>query len=258
MGFIERIKSDKMRIATGLALLAVVLIVGFFNNIWVIGAFLSVVFVVALHEAIALYDLRDRTSLYIVAIVLWAAALFYPYPLELLFVALLICAASAAFSKANDLRSALVILYPTAPMVFLFLLYREFGIGAFVWLVVAVIACDVGAYYAGKLLGKTPFSPSSPSKTLEGVVGGVTAGTVLGTMAGLQFDFGFWATAAISLAVSVGSVFGDLFESYLKRQAGVKDSGHILPGHGGALDRIDGYLFAAVVLLVSFHLFSWQ
>jgi phosphatidate cytidylyltransferase len=59
-----------------------------------------------------------------------------------------------------------------------------------------------------------------------------------------------WTALAVSLAVAVVSVFGDLFESFLKRRAGVKDSGSILPGHGGALDRIDGYLFGAIIMVV--------
>jgi phosphatidate cytidylyltransferase len=66
---------------------------------------------------------------------------------------------------------------------------------------------------------------------------------------------GFWSGLFISLVVAVASVFGDLFESYLKREADVKDSGDILPGHGGILDRTDGYLFGGIVMLVLLRLF---
>ena len=110
----------------------------------------------------------------------------------------------------------------------------------------------MGAYYTGKTIGKTPFSPTSPNKTLEGVGGGILIGTTLGTLTAAA-TLGLWPALIISLCASFASVFGDLFESWLKREAGVKDSGTILPGHGGILDRMDGYLFAVIVILVLYR-----
>ena len=111
------------------------------------------------------------------------------------------------------------------------------------WLLIAVAVTDIGAYFVGKSIGKTPFCPTSPKKTMEGVVGGVLIATVTATFVGTTI-VDIEKALLISLLASLASVFGDLFESSLKRQAGVKDSGTILPGHGGVLDRIDGYLFA--------------
>jgi len=99
------------------------------------------------------------------------------------------------------------------------------------------------------MAGKRQFCVTSPNKTIEGVVGGVVIATFAGFFTGSMLVD--WPQALlISFGVSVASIFGDLFESYLKREAGVKDSGNILPGHGGMLDRVDGYLFSGIVMVL--------
>jgi phosphatidate cytidylyltransferase len=117
------------------------------------------------------------------------------------------------------------------------------------WLLVIVASTDIGAYFVGKSVGKTKFCETSPNKTIEGVIGGVVFAVILGTLFSTN-GISFVNALIISAVVSISSVFGDLFESYLKREADVKDSGTILPGHGGILDRTDGYLFGAIVMLV--------
>ena len=112
-----------------------------------------------------------------------------------------------------------------------------------------IAGTDVGAYAVGKSIGKTKFSPTSPNKTLEGVLGGIGMGILFGVVVGTG-EYGFWLAALVSAATASISVFGDLFESFLKRKAEVKDSGNFLPGHGGALDRVDGYLFGAIMMVV--------
>lgn len=123
------------------------------------------------------------------------------------------------------------------------------------WLLVAltiVWAADSGAYFAGRTLGRHKLAPRiSPNKTIEGLAGGVVAGVVAGVgvaflLAGAQ-PAQLPAVALVALAAVLFSVVGDLFESLLKRHAGVKDSGHLIPGHGGVLDRIDGVLAALPV-----------
>lgn len=117
----------------------------------------------------------------------------------------------------------------------------------------AVIAADVGAYFAGHMWGKHKLAPGiSPGKTIEGVAGGALASAVLGGIfAGLWLpDTGVGAGALLGLVLALVSVGGDLLESALKRAAGVKDSGGILPGHGGLLDRVDGILVGSAAFLL--------
>lgn len=113
----------------------------------------------------------------------------------------------------------------------------------------ATWATDSGAYLVGRAIGRHKLAPSiSPGKTWEGWVGGLlfgaAAGTAIGTLSPLGWPVGLLAGAAIGAL----SVFGDLIESMIKRQANAKDSGHLIPGHGGILDRIDSLLWAGVIM----------
>ena len=112
----------------------------------------------------------------------------------------------------------------------------------------------MGAFFVGKLIGKTKFCDTSPNKTIEGVVGGIILATLFGTYIGLYIA-PFWTALFVTLFTSIASIFGDLFESHLKRQAGVKDSGDLLPGHGGILDRIDGFLFGVIIMVITLRSF---
>lgn len=113
-----------------------------------------------------------------------------------------------------------------------------------------VFAGDTAALYAGSLWGRHRLSPAiSPGKTIEGSLAGLAAGVAVGSAAKAFFlpEWGWPACLLFSLAVGVAGQVGDLFESALKRASNVKDSGGLLPGHGGVLDRIDALLFAAPV-----------
>ena len=122
------------------------------------------------------------------------------------------------------------------------------------WLLTAlaiVWAADSGAYFAGRKFGRLKLAPRvSPNKTVEGLIGGVLAGVAVGiafaSFAGAQ-PAQLPAVALVAFVAVLFSVVGDLFESLLKRHAGVKDSGHLIPGHGGILDRVDGVLAALPV-----------
>jgi len=115
-------------------------------------------------------------------------------------------------------------------------------------LVFVVWAYDTAAYLVGRRIGRRPFMHHiSPSKTVEGVVGGLAAAAVVGAALMVAFGRPVLAGAVFGLIVGAAAQAGDLAESMLKRAAGAKESGRLIPGHGGMLDRIDSFLFAAPV-----------
>jgi phosphatidate cytidylyltransferase len=134
------------------------------------------------------------------------------------------------------------------------------GLMATVFLLVAVWATDILAFFAGRAIGGPKLAPSiSPNKTWAGAIGGVVGATLVAggaAMMGLPGGpvAGFFVAAAVLAALSV---LGDLLESHLKRRAGVKDSGNILPGHGGVMDRLDGLVPVAVAGAGVFALTGW-
>lgn len=124
-------------------------------------------------------------------------------------------------------------------------------------LIASIWINDTMAYLVGSFIGKTPFSSISPKKTWEGTIGGALLAIALVTLAGHYI----WAfpVKTLLLVSSIAAVFGtagDLFESKLKRLAGVKDSGNIMPGHGGFLDRFDSLLFATTITWLVLRLVS--
>jgi phosphatidate cytidylyltransferase len=119
-------------------------------------------------------------------------------------------------------------------------------------LLIVIVVSDSAQYYTGRSLGRRPLSPAiSPKKTVEGAIGGVIFGTLAMVLGGRYiFESPLWMLAILGAAISLLGIVGDLFESLLKRSAGVKDSSNLIPGHGGVLDRIDSWLFAAPVYYV--------
>jgi len=136
------------------------------------------------------------------------------------------------------------------------------GAQLIMFLFLMVWSADIGAYFVGKSIGKHKLLPNvSPGKTLEGFIGGVVCACVFITIAGysLQWQMQQFTLAIIVTAIiTTVSVLGDLNESMFKRQAGIKDSGSILPGHGGILDRIDSLTATAPVYALCYALLGWQ
>jgi len=197
---------------------------------------------------------------YFAKFLLWLSLLFW------------VCAAYdlCRFSKSNVFsipatKKMVYGLFAISSFVFSLMVLREHSEFLVIMLVLIVSFADSVAYFTGKAYGKNKLVPKiSPNKTLEGFACGVAAGGIVGLICiivGIIFSlieinsfFEFVVLASLIVITSAISVLGDIFESMLKRMAKIKDSGDLFPGHGGVLDRIDGYLPASVFFVLSLHI----
>jgi len=137
--------------------------------------------------------------------------------------------------------------YALLPALALLWIRERAGLNLLIWVFIVTWSTDIGAYFAGRSFGKRKLAPKiSPNKTVEGLVGGIAAATLLGGAWVFALELGK-ALLICAPLFAVAAQAGDLFESGMKRRAGVKDSANWLPGHGGALDRLDGLVPVAVL-----------
>jgi phosphatidate cytidylyltransferase len=143
--------------------------------------------------------------------------------------------------------SAAGFFYCLFPALALLWIRERAGLDLLIWSFIVTWATDIGAYFAGRRFGKRKLAPSiSPGKTVEGLYGGIVAATLLGAAWVLWTGLGE-PLLLLAPLFAVAAQAGDLFESWMKRRAGIKDSGNWLPGHGGMLDRLDGLVPVAVL-----------
>ena len=158
------------------------------------------------------------------------------------------------FAVARVRARLLAPLYLGMPLGMLAAVHMAGGRMATLLLIASVVVSDSAQYYSGRRFGRRPLAPKiSPNKTIEGAVGGLVVGTAFVIVAGRWVlpEAGPAVLGLLGVAVVVLGICGDLFESRLKRAAGVKDSSALIPGHGGVLDRIDALLFAVPVYYAS-------
>jgi phosphatidate cytidylyltransferase len=260
----------KTRVVTAVVLLAVLLPVLYFNNFTAFALVATAFFGAAIWECFRLFNPGTQNG-HIIALI-WTAAFAAAVLSERLnpsfwaalslalwiarFVPSLKTGLPALGTPSNTLLSlvysfAIVGCFASIVVLFSFSPLYLLSVMAIVWI------ADIGAYFAGKAFGKRKLAPSiSPGKSWEGAVGGAIAVLVIASLTVLfggpalattfavrvQQGFGWPALIAILILMSAASVVGDLFESMLKRRAGMKDSSNLLPGHGGVLDRIDALI----------------
>jgi len=266
------------RIITAIVLLSALLLIVFFTNALIFSLFLSFVTLIAVWEWSKLAGIESvvNRSLYCFGFMLICSLAYVIFQNQLLLILILSLSFWAGafflictyprFNKYWNNPSTLGVMGILAllPCWFVLLYLRnndDFAFN-FLRLVALVAAADVGAYFSGNNFGKNKLAELvSPNKTREGVIGGVLSCYFLVILIN-TFNSKFYAAEInwvaliiFPILVSFFSVVGDLFESMLKRVRGVKDSGSILPGHGGILDRIDGIVSTApayILILVYF------
>jgi len=134
--------------------------------------------------------------------------------------------------------------------------YPGIGILGLIWMFAVVWTTDIAAYFTGRTLGGPKLCPAiSPKKTWSGFFGGLIAATLAGVLVvwlgesfGVTHSFSIWSTVTLSIVASIASQIGDLAESALKRHCDVKDSSHLIPGHGGVMDRLDGFWAVSLIM----------
>lgn len=145
-------------------------------------------------------------------------------------------------------------LFAIAPFCASLYVLHSNGVAWIFMFILVVAAADSGAYFTGKAIGKRKMLPRlSPNKTIEGLLGGLICSVLVSVVFLFYMELTvtqYIAMMMISALVAVLSVIGDVFESMMKRIAGVKDSGNLLPGHGGVLDRLDGYMPALPIFVL--------
>jgi phosphatidate cytidylyltransferase len=224
-----------------------------------IAAALGFVEYARLAASIDVYIPRAVTGVSVVAVCLAVGS--PAVPLDAVLLSAMIVVGALAVARGNpgpdvvrDIAASLLpLLYIGLPLGALAAIRLWGGREALMLLLGTIVVSDSAQYYAGRALGRRPLAPSiSPKKTVEGAIGGLVLGTGAMAVGGLRLfpaAAPFLLVLAAMAIVAVGMV-GDLFESLLKRSAGVKDSSQLIPGHGGVLDRIDSWLFAGPVYYV--------
>ena len=261
-------KNLKIRLLSGICILPIP-VLAIWNGSWIFIAFVGPLGLLLMCEWNRLIGLCPRKGISYVAPALMGLSIWLVWSANI-WVAL-VCLLGAIFvnflngikekcDKILSLWGSIYIFLPCACVVWI----REYpvaGLALMLWLLIVVCGTDTGAYFFGKMVGGPRLAPKiSPGKTWAGLFGGLICASFFGTLfVVFWLDFpaspSLWEWGGIAILVAGAAQMGDLGESWLKRKMDVKDSGTIIPGHGGLLDRLDGFMvgapvFASVILLI--------
>jgi phosphatidate cytidylyltransferase len=238
------------RLVSGIALAVAALVAIRFLPVLPLRVLACLVGVLAAKEYLEIVDSPIRAVVLVAAMCWVVSGATVASAVVLLTMGLLWVGAEVLISNHTIQQAStgvLAAVYIGMPLGMLVAVHSLRGWPATLLLLGTIVVSDSMQYYTGRLLGRHPLAPAiSPKKTIEGAVGGVIFGTAFMTLIGsrvLPFS-GYGQLIMLGLLVVVFGICGDLFESRLKRTAGVKDSSSLIPGHGGVLDRIDALLFA--------------
>jgi phosphatidate cytidylyltransferase len=250
------------RVLSGVVLGVVALaLIWFLDSTLLLGVALAVC-AIAFHEYVRIVEkIGARVPYWIALLTTLFACAMVPFQwidiesvlaASLLMVALNVLASTRAGAPllADTAAAMLAPVYIGLPLGSLVGVHAIAGKEAVLLLIATVAVSDTAQFYTGRTFGRTPLAPArSPKKTREGAVGGFVIAPVFLAVAGGYWlpAYPWWWHASLGLCIVVAGIIGDLFESMLKRAADMKDSGTLIPGHGGVLDRIDALLFAAPV-----------
>lgn len=225
-----------------------------------IQEFFDKIFVKRSLKSLSNLEQRVLSSLILVPIILYAIFIS-----EGLFLLLIIAIAIlASFEWINLIKSAdnqkkwlLIGFFYILVPIYAILEIRFIDRNMILWMFFVVWSTDIFAYFIGKNIGGPKLIPSiSPNKTWSGLIGGIIAASIIGALSTLMFEGSIVFFSIISALLAIIAQIGDFFESKIKRIFKVKDSGNIIPGHGGILDRIDGLMFIAPIILIIYYIFK--
>ena len=228
------------------------------GDIW-FELFMAFLGVLMAHEWTNIVHNRSSTQFSLHAAAVLCAA-FLPQTIGVLPTAAIIlgCTAIGALTNTYSIREKtpfgyVGIPYVALPVLALVLLRHDnhWGIHAIMWLMLVVWATDTFAYFAGRIIGGPKLAPVlSPKKTWAGLLGGMAGAALISGLYAAVWLPSWLALAAVAATLAVAAQMGDIFESALKRRFGVKDSGNLIPGHGGVLDRVDGLVAVGVIAAI--------